>query len=86
MIEIKWEPDYYVTYGDGKGWHVIKDEDAGWEFDRFEGNSKWLKKSSGLILFGPFFSNHDSEEGPIGSGKVLADGFWRAMSMMLPKQ
>ncbi len=79
------EPAYVVAYDDDKGWYVMADEDVGWEFERFEANdSIRLKPPSGLTFFGPFFSNYDPEEGPVGSGKQLAEELAKEKRQLYP--
>jgi len=72
--EVKIEPEYWVAYDDNRGWYVMEDKDVDWKFEGIGAdNSVKQKPPSGLTLFGPFFSNYDPEEGPVGSGKQLAE-------------
>lgn len=83
--EVKKEPAYSVAYTENKGWHVVKDDDVGWEFDQIAADGMVrLKPPSGLTLFGPFFSNYDPEEGPVGSGKQLAEEELRQKKELYP--
>ena len=52
----------------------MEEENVAWEFDSIGANDLIMEKPpSGLSLFGPFFSNYDPSEGPVGSGKEIAE-------------
>ncbi len=61
-----------VLYDNNCGWHVMKEDDMEWEFEGIDngGMERWRPPQP---CFGPFFSNFDPSEGPIGSGKALAE-------------
>lgn len=64
--------DFMVVYEDSKGWHVMKEDDIQWEFERANNDGRERSRPS-QSCYGPFFSNYDPNEGPVGSGKAQAE-------------
>lgn len=64
------DPILFVVYDTNNGWHVMKEDDMQWEpvDDGRERRQRPLQ-----TCFGPFFSNFDPNEGPVGSGRELAE-------------
>ena len=77
------EVSFMVVYDRNKGWHVMKEDDMEWEFERTDSDrrERWQSLQP---CFGPFFSNYDPNEGPIGSGKALAEALSEEKRRLYP--
>ena len=64
--------NFVVVYDDSNGWYVTKEDDVQRERDRAydDGLERWRLLQT---CYGPFFSNYDPKEGPVGSGKAQAE-------------
>ncbi len=77
------EVSFMVVYDRNKGWHVMKEDDTEWEFERTDSDGRERRRSL-QPCFGPFFSNYDPNEGPIGSGKALAEALAEEKRRLYP--
>jgi tetratricopeptide (TPR) repeat protein len=77
------DPTFFVVYDNNGGWHVMKEDDMQWEFERIDsdGRERWRPSQP---CFGPFFSNYDPNEGPTGSGKALAEALAEEKRRLYP--
>ena len=77
------EVSFMVVYDRNKGWRVMKEDDMEWELERTDsdGRERWRSLQP---CFGPFFSNYDPNEGPIGSGKALAEALAEEKRRLYP--
>ena len=50
------EVSFMVVYDRNKGWHVMKEDDTEWEFERTDSDGRERRRSL-QPCFGPFFSN-----------------------------
>jgi tetratricopeptide (TPR) repeat protein len=67
------DPVYWVVYDSETGWRVMKGDRMEWELESIDSYGReWRRPLQ--PCFGPFFSNFDPNEGPIGSGRALAEG------------
>ena len=75
------DPIFFAVYDNNNGWHVIKEDDIQWEpvDDGRERRQRPLQ-----TCFGPFFSNHDPNEGPVGSGRELAEALCEEKRKLYP--
>ena len=68
--EVSSEPAFIVAYHSRTGWHVVNEDDVQWDCEG--------------TRFGPFFSNYDPNEGPVGSGKALAEALAEEKRRLYP--
>jgi Tetratricopeptide repeat len=77
------EVSFMVVYDSDMGWHAMKEDDMEWELESVDSDGRerrrWLQP-----CFGPFFSNYDPNEGPIGSGKALAEALAEEKRKLYP--
>jgi tetratricopeptide (TPR) repeat protein len=64
--------NFMVVYDDSNGWHVTKEDDIQWEPERAHEDARERRRLP-QSCYGPFFSNYDPKEGPVGSGKAQAE-------------
>ncbi len=77
------EVSFMVVYDRNKGWHVRKEDDIEREFERTDSDGREGGRSL-QPCFGPFFSNYDPNEGPIGSGEALAEALAEEKRRLYP--
>jgi len=77
------EVSFMVVYDRNKGWHVVKEEDVKWKLVGTDSNGRetWQAQET---CFGPFSSNNDPNEGPVGSGEALAEALAEEKRRLYP--
>src|SRR5208337_4602509 len=60
QVPAEQEGEFYVTHDD-TGWHVIGDNEVGWELESFLPDRR-VRLKAPRLLFGPFFSKREAEE------------------------
>jgi tetratricopeptide (TPR) repeat protein len=77
------DPTFFVVYDNNDGWHVMKEDDMEWEFERIDSDGSERRRPP-QPCFGPFFSNYDPNEGPTGSGRALAEALAEEKRRLYP--
>jgi tetratricopeptide (TPR) repeat protein len=75
--------NFMVVYDDSKGWLVMKEDNIDWESEGIDKEGvEWKRPLQ--ACYGPFFSNYDPNEGPVGSGKAQAEADAREKRRLYP--
>jgi hypothetical protein len=72
---------FVVVYDRNKSWHVMKEDNV--QLVGTDSNGRERRQPQ-QTCFGPFFSNYDPNEGPVGSGEALAEALAEEKRRLYP--